>query len=182
MVKVVDDKHVEMLSQKAGKDVGKSTLTVSDGGNMLTEAWTYYGNPSGGPVSGTSTSTRVGKAPAGANAISGSWRSDKTDIDTSDALIFTYKTSGGDMLSMTTPTGQSYSAKLDGKEVPFVGDPGTTGVSVKRVGDAIEETDYRDGKVISVGKMTVSADGKTMTIESDDKLHGTKSTYYAVKQ
>ena len=83
---------------------------------------------------------------------------------------------------MTTPTGQSYTAKLDGKEVSFVGDPGTTTVSLKRIGDSVEETDYRDGKPISVSKMTVSADGKSMTIEVDDKLHGTKSTFYAIKQ
>ncbi|HVO62472.1 MAG TPA: hypothetical protein VMT53_16165 [Terriglobales bacterium] len=182
MVKVVDEKHVEMASQKSGKDVGKSSLSVSADGNTLTETWTYYGNPEGGPVTGTSTSTRVGKMPAGANAISGAWRNDKIDVATGDALIFTYKTSGGDSLSMSSPTGQSYSAKLDGKEVPFVGDPGTTGVSLKRVGDAIEETDYRDGKAISVSKMTVSADGKTMTMEVDDKLHGTKATYFATKQ
>ena len=46
-------------------------MTVSDDGNTLTSNWTYYGNPTGGPVSGTDTQTRVGKAPAGANAISG---------------------------------------------------------------------------------------------------------------
>ena len=61
--------------------------------------------------------------------ISGSWRDAKQDVATSDAVTFTYKTSGGDTLSMTTPTGQSYTAKLDGKEVPFVGDPGVTTVS-----------------------------------------------------
>ncbi len=57
-----------------------------------------------------------------------------------------------------------------------MGDPGTTSVSLKRIGDSIEETDKRDGKVVSVAKMTVSADGKTMTIAVDDKLHGTTST------
>jgi hypothetical protein len=182
MVKVVDDKTVETATSKGGKDAGKSTMTVSADGNTLTSNWTYYLNPSGGPVSGTDTQTRVGKAPAGAHAISGSWREAKADVATSDALLFTYKTSGGDTLNMTTPTGQSYTAKMDGKEVPYVGDPGTTTVSVKRVGDAIEETDYRDGKAISVGKMTVSADGKTMTVDVDDKLHGTKATYVAEKQ
>jgi hypothetical protein len=63
-----------------------------------------------------------------------------------------------------------------------VGDPGTTSVSLKRIGDSIEETDMRDGKAISVARMTVSADGKTMTIDVDDKLHGTEATYFAVKQ
>ena len=98
-----------------------------------------------------------------------------------DALLFTYK-SGGDSLSYSTPTGQSYTAKLDSTDAPYVGDPGTTSVSLKRIGDSIEETDKRDGKVISVSKMTVAPDGKTMTIVVDDKLHGTSSTYVAVKQ
>jgi len=30
--------------------------------------------------------------------------------------------------------------------------------------------------------MSVSADGKAMTIDVDDKLNGTKATYVAVKQ
>ena len=56
MVKVVDDKHVEMASQKDGKDVSKSTRTVSDDGNTLTINWTYYANPTGGPQSAAPTS------------------------------------------------------------------------------------------------------------------------------
>ena len=182
MVKVVDDKHVESASTKNGKDAGKVSMTVSDDGNTLTSNWTYYGNPTGGPVSGTDTQTRVGKAPAGANAISGSWREAKSDVATADALIFSFKTEGGDTMSYSTPTGQSYTAKLDGKDVPYMGDPGTTSVSLKRIGDAIEETDKRDGKVITVAKMTVAPDGKTMTIVVDDKLHGTTATYIAEKQ
>ncbi len=181
MVKVVDDKHVEFASQKAGKDVSTTTRTVSDDGNTMTIAWTYYGNPTGGPVSGTDHYKRVAKGPAGSNAISGSWRDEKTDVATADALAFSFK-SGGDSLSYSTPTGQSYTAKLDGTDAPYVGDPGTTSVSLKRMGDSIEETDKRDGKVVSVAKMTVSADGKTMTIAVDDKLHGTTATYIATKQ
>ncbi|HEY4931488.1 MAG TPA: hypothetical protein VII23_07945 [Terriglobales bacterium] len=181
MVKVVDDKHVEFASQKDGKDVAKTTRTVSDDGNTLTVAWTYFGNPTGGPVSGTDTLKRVAKAPAGANGISGSWRDEKSDVATADALIFTFK-SGGDSLSYSNPTGQSYTAKLDSTDAPYVGDPGTTSVSLKRIGDSIEETDKRDGKVMSIARMTVAADGKTMNIDVDDKLNGTKATYVAVKQ
>jgi hypothetical protein len=181
MVKVVDDKHVEFASQMGGKDVSKTTRTVSDDGNTMTIAWTYYGNPTGGPVSGTDHYKRVAKGPAGSNAISGSWRDEKSDVATADALAFSFK-SGGDSLSYSTPTGQSYDAKLDGTDAPYVGDPGTTSVSLKRIGDSIEETDKRDGKVVSVAKMTVSADGKTMTIAVDDQLHGTTSTFVATKQ
>ena len=180
-VEVLDDRHVNSESQKAGKQVSVVKRTVSDDGKTLTEEWTYYANPEGGPVSGTDVLTRVGKAPAAGNAVSGSWREEKGDVATGDALLFTYK-SGGDSLSMTTPTGQSFEAKLDGKDYPMVGDPGVTTVSLKRIVNDIEETDKRDGKVIYVSKMSVSPDGKTMTIEVDDKLHGTKSTYYAIKQ
>lgn len=180
-VTVIDDRHISTEEHKGDKPMSDGKWSVSDDGSTLTIAWTDYSNPAGGPVSGTSTFTRVAKAPAGANAVSGSWRQAKLDIATGDALLFTNKTTG-DSLSMTTPTGQSYNAKLDGKQVPYVGDPGTTTVSLKRIGDAIEETDYRDGKVISVGKSTVSADGKTMTTVVEDKLHGTTATYVAVKQ
>ncbi len=180
-VDVVDDRHVNSESQKAGKQMSAVKRSVSEDGNTLTEEWTYNGNPTGGPVSGTDTMKRVAKGPAGSNAVSGSWREEKADVATADALVFTFK-SGGDSLAMTTPTGQSYDAKLDGKDVPYVGDPGTTSVALKRIGDSIEETDKRDGKVISVSKMTVAPDGKLMTIAVDDKLHGTTLTYIAEKQ
>ena len=55
-------------------------------------------------------------------------------------------------------------------------------MSLKRIGDSIEETDKREGKVISVARMKVSKDGKTMTIDLEDKLNGTKATYIAEKQ
>ena len=181
-VTVIDDRHISSEEQKGDKQISNGKWSVSEDGRALTIAWTDFSNPAGGPVSGTSTFTRVGKAPAGANAISGSWRQAKLDVATADALLFTYKTGGGDSFSMTSPTGQSYNAKLDGKQVPYVGDPGTTTVSLKRIGDSIEETDYRDGKVIAIGKSTVSADGKTMTTEVEDKVHGTKATYVAEKQ
>ena len=180
-VAVIDDRHINTEEQKDGKPASDGKWSVSEDGSTLTIAWTGYSNPVGGPVSGTATFTRVGKAPAGANAISGSWRQSKFDTATATVLTFTFK-SEGDSLSYSTPTGQSYTAKLDGKDVPYVGDPGTTSVSLKRIGDAIEETDKRDGKVISAAKMTVSPDGKTMTAVVDDKLHGTTATYVAVKQ
>jgi hypothetical protein len=71
---------------------------------------------------------------------------------------------------------------VDSQDAPYVGDPGTTSVSLKRIGDSIEETDKREGKVISVARMKVSKDGKTMTIDLEDKLNGTKATYIAEKQ
>jgi hypothetical protein len=84
---------------------------------------------------------------------------------------------------MSNPTGQSYTAKLDGTDAPYKGDPGTTSVSVKKVDqNTLEETDKRDGKVIAVARITVSADGKALAVAVEDKLHGTSSHFTALKQ
>jgi hypothetical protein len=126
--------------------------------------------------------TRVAKGPAGSNAISGSWRTTSVENVSDNGLMFTYKTDG-DSLSMTSPTGQSYTAKMDGTNAPFHGDPGVTQVSVKKLGkSAMQETDKRDGKVISVAKMTVAPDGKSMHVAVNDKLHGTSTSFVAMKQ
>jgi len=56
-------------------------------------------------------------------------------------------------------------------------------VSVKKTGpNSFEETDKREGKVISVTRMTVSADGKSMKVVNDDKLHGTQNEITLEKQ
>jgi len=181
-VKVVDDHNVDMTTKKAGNVVGQSKNMVSSDGDLLTVSWTYSGNPQGGPISGKDVLKRVAKGPAGANLLSGSWRDEKTEDMPDSAVTFTFKSSGDEM-SYSTPTGQSYTAKLGGGEAPYKGDPGTTSVSLKKINDrTIEETDMRDGKPISVARITVSSDGKKMTIDVTDKLHGTTSKFIADKQ
>jgi hypothetical protein len=97
-------------------------------------------------------------------------------------MTVTYKATE-DGLSMTDPLGDSYTAKFDGKDYPYKGDPGTTSVSLKKIdANTIEETDKRDGKVISVTRITVAPDGKTMTLNFDDKLHNSNAKWTAQKQ
>ena len=56
-------------------------------------------------------------------------------------------------------------------------------ISLKRVGnDTIEETDKRNGKIVSISRMTVSQDGKSIKVEYTDKERGTKTTYTMEKQ
>ena len=181
-IKVVNDHEIEETDKKNGKTVATSTMTVSPDGNTLMFSFSDSSNTNADPVTGKGEATRVAKGPAGSNAISGSWRTTKMENISDNGLMWTYKVSG-DELTMTTPTGQSYTAKLNGPQAPFKGDPGTTSVSVKMMGkNTLEETDYRDGKAISVAKMVVAADGKTMKIMVDDKLRGTKSEFTAMKQ
>ena len=181
-IKVISDHEIEETDKKNGKTVGTSKLTVSPDGNTLTFEFSDSSNTNGAPVTGKGEETRAAKGPAGSNAISGSWRMVKIENLSDNATTWTYKVNG-DELTMTTLTGQSYTAKLDGTEAPYKGDPGTTSVSVKQMGkNTIEETDKRDGKVISVARITVAADGKSMTIAWTDKLHGTTGQFLAEKQ
>ncbi len=181
-IKVVDDRTVEEVDKKNGKTVATSKTVVSPDGTTATFEFSDSSNTNGDPVTGKGTAKQVAKGPAGSHAISGSWVTSKMDTLSDNGLAITYKVEG-DSLSMTNPTGQSYVAKLDGTEVPYKGDPGITSVSVKRMGkNSIEETDKREGKVIGVAHVTVGADGKTMTLKFEDKLHGTSSQVTATKQ
>jgi hypothetical protein len=136
---------------------------------------------SGTPVKGSTVSKRLAKGPPGSHAISGSWKAQKVGMSDNMAL-FTYKVNG-DVLTMTSPTGTSFTAKLDGTEAPYKGDPGTTSVRVKLIGtDTLEETDLRDGKILYVSRMTVGSDGKTAKVVTDDKRQNTTSSLDAVKQ
>jgi len=181
-IKVVDDRTIEEVDKKNGKTVTTSKTVVSQDGKTAMFEFSDSSNTNSDPGTGKGSSTQVAKGPAGSHAISGSWVTSKMETLSDNGLTVTFKVEG-DSLSMTSPTGQSYVAKLDGTEAPYKGDPGTTSVSVKRVGkNTIEETDNRDGKIISVTRMTVAADGKTMTAKVEDKLRGTNSQFTATKQ
>ena len=181
-IKVVDDRTIEEVDKKNGKTVTTGKTVVSADGKTATFEFTDSSNTNAAPVTGKGSQTQVAKGPAGSHAISGSWVTAKLDTLSDNGLVVTFKVDG-DSLKMSNQTGQSYVAKLDGTEAPYKGDPGTTSVSVKSVGkNTIEETDKRDGKVIGVSRMTVAADGKTMTAKFEDKLRGTSSQFTATKQ
>jgi len=71
-----------------------------------------------------------------------------------------------DGLKTSRPTGEHYDAKFDGKEYPFEGDPAVSKVVLRKIGpQSIEETLKRvDGKIESTNRMTVSPDGRTLTM------------------
>ena len=182
-IRVVNSHEIEEIDKKGGKVVSTATTIVSAGGKTETFTFKDSSNTNGGsPVTGTIEATKVAEGPAGSHAISGSWRIAKPASLSDNAIVWTYKVSGGE-LTMTNPTGQSYTARLDGTEAPMKGDPGVTGVSVKLLApNTLQETDKRDGKVISVWTMTVSADGKTAEAIAEDKLSDRKSELAITKQ
>ena len=149
-------------------------------GKTLTVTFTDSSTPNAPPVKGSLSETRVAAAPAGAHAISGSWKPDKYNSVSEEGLTVTYKLDG-DKLHMSSPAGSSYDAN-DGTDAPVKGDiGGHDGVGQKLADNSFEETSKRDGKVVSVATFTVGADGK-MNVTSEDKLANSTMKYVADKQ
>lgn len=178
-IRIVNNNSVERTSKKAGKIVGTTAATVSADRNTLTEEWVDYTGAQ--PAKGTTASKRRTAGPAGSHALSGTWQPDKFS-DGSDSLVTVKYQSTADGLKMEW-NGQSYDAKFDGKEYLTKNDPGNTMVSLKRIdANTIEETDRRNGKVTDIIRITVSADGKSLTVVDTDPVRKTKMTYTMVKQ
>lgn len=177
-VKVDDDHNVTRTNQKGGKTTGTSKYSVSADGNTLTVS---FNDTSGTkPVTGSYTETRVAPAPAGAHAVSGSWKQQAYNSVSDEGLTVTFKLDG-DTLHMTAPTGQSYDATVGGPDVPIKGDIGGTTAAVTKSGDSLVETDKRNGKVISVTTMTPGSDGK-LHVVNEDKQGGSTAKFDMNKQ
>jgi hypothetical protein len=179
-VTLVDAHTIKFVYKKDGRVTGDELDSVSPDGKIMTSATSNY--PANGQVThATAKLKRVGVLSLGVHATSGNWQV-LNFTDTENDLLTTY-TTNGDELTMTDPTGDSYTAKFDGSDYPYKGNYGVNAVSLKRI-DArtIEETDKRDGTVVGVYKMTISPDGKSMTIVAHDPRNDTTSTFVAMKK
>jgi hypothetical protein len=180
-VKVLDDYTVEMKTYNGTKLQSERKFKVAADGHKLTEELVNYDGPK--PEKATFASTRVEAAPAGAASISGTWKPDQANTTMPPEFLTVTYAETSDGLKMSSPVGQSYDAKFDGKAVPIVGDTAKTMASIKRIdAQTIEETDTRNGKIIDVSTAKVSSDGKTIYVVDKDLLHGTTTTLTAVKQ
>ncbi len=180
-VREVDPKTLAFTTKKGGTVDFEQTRTVSADGKTLTVKTTSHPMNNPQSVTATTTATRVGMAPSGVHTASGSWRTTKIE-ESENGLATTYK-SNGDELTMSDPTGVSFTSKLDGTDSPVNGAYTFDTVSLKKIdARSIEKTEKRGGTVVEVSKMTVSSDGKKMTVVSTNKLTDRTSTYIATKQ
>jgi hypothetical protein len=171
-VKIVDTRTVEEIEKKNGQVVSDEKFTVSDDGNTVTDE---FGN-------WKLLMSRVEKAPTGAHELSGSWQPLKMESMSDKELLVTYKLEG-ESFSMSRPTGQSYSAKLDGADAPYKGDSDTNSVALNRIDkNTIEETAKLNGKVISVTRLTVAPDGRSITVSVRDLQDGSTNQFVMQRQ
>jgi hypothetical protein len=161
-VREVDSRTAAFVTRMDGKIVLEYTRTISADGNTLTVKST--GHPKDGDQMTTAETAfkRVKPGLVGAHEISDSWQESKYPVSEND-LLATYKSSGN-KLSMSAPTGESFTLKPDGKDYPISGSYYSNSISLKRIDErTIEQTYKRDGKVVGASTTTVSLDGQKLT-------------------
>jgi hypothetical protein len=178
-VKEVDAKSIATVTKKAGKVMAEQTRTVSADGKTLTLKSTSHPMASDQTVTVETTAKRVGIAPSGVHAVSGSWLVEKIK-ESDNGTTFTVK-SGADGLTYSEPTGETFTAKLDSTEAPVTGAYAYNTVSLKKAdAKTIEATFKRDGTLVEVVTLTVN--GKSMTRVASNKITDRTATYTATKQ
>jgi len=178
-VRILDSSSIEFTMKKEGKLTFVCTETVSPDGQTMTEKFTNTMEAE--TVTGKADFTRVGKGPAGSHALSGEWRMDTVKNATRAGTLTIIQTTTDGM--RFSDGSQSYEVRFDHTDRPASGDSAPTTVSVKLIDDyTIEETSKENGKVVGVKRMTVSKDGRSMTVNTADRKRGTAMTYTAEKE
>jgi hypothetical protein len=171
-VRIVDSRTVVLIEKKNDRVVSDETFAVSSNGDTATDEFANW----------KVIMNRISKGPSGSHALSGSWQQVRMESISDKGLLVTY-TLQDDTLSMSRPSGQSYTASLDGADAPYTGDPGINRVSVRAAGvNTIEETDKLDGKITSVARMRVAPDGKSMIVVLKNAQGRTTGQFTAKKQ
>jgi len=178
-VQQLDAHAVEIIAKKAGKTMFMEFVSVSPDGSSLTQ--TIKDTTEADTVTIETLARRVDKGPPDAHAISGVWRAYQSKRSSNGSLI-TYKcTKEG--FSGETPIGEKFSARFDGKFYPVEDDPGQTLVAAKLVNrNTVELTHKRKDKIVSVARLSVAPDGKTLHVLFENKDAGTTTVFDFHKQ
>ncbi len=177
-VRILDNRSVKFTMKKDGKTTFECVETVSPDDRTMTEEFTNTAEAE--TVTGKASFTRLALGPVGSNALSGKWSMQTVKNSTSAGTLTTYQSIAGGM--KISDGSESYDVKFDGKDYPAGRDVHAT-VSLKLIDEyTLEETDKQDGKMMTVARMTVSKDGRSMRVESSDKQRGSTMTYTAEKR
>ena len=156
--------------------------TLAPDGRTMSTSWTTTDNAKGETITGKGVMARTSPAPMGAHATSGGWRR-TNDAQLSDQVLTLMLKMDGNALTMTQPTGETYTAVVGGAMVPLQGDTANTMVKVTRGGPmTLVETDYRGGKPVSRFTMIAQPGGKTMKFIGTDLKANATSEFTGIRQ
>jgi hypothetical protein len=136
-----------------------------------------------GPLRTEYLAARAAPGPAGAHAVSGTWRGVRY-VSVPVQLRTTVLTDSGDRLGYRTGTGFSYTARYGAGFVPIQGPyDGSLSVVVRKTGpNQVVETRRRGGKDVQLRTYTVAPGGRRMEIATTDLATDTTFRITARKQ
>jgi hypothetical protein len=161
-VRIIDSYRVEIIQKKAGTIIERYLFTAN--ASYQEVLMTTYPDSGGTGVTARVVDKRIAPIVPGMHPTSGTWLMQQPDnISDEASTIVLEQTSDG--LAMSAGSGEHYLAKFDGKDYPDQGTTETDVVSLRHM-DArtIEETDKLKGKVVSVNRLSLSPDGKTLNV------------------
>src|SRR5215469_5504104 len=178
-VRIVDDRTVEIILKKAGKTMFTELDAVSADSKTLTQV--VKDTTEAQAVTIETVSRRLAKGPDGSHALSGSWQAYKVNRSKNGSVITYRCTAYG--FSARTSLGERFDAKFDGNFYPVEDDPAHTMVMLKLLdSNTVEQTNKREGKIVSVLRLTVAPDGKTIHASYENKEDNTTTRSEMRKQ
>lgn len=173
-VRSLDPHVVQIIAKKASKTMYLEIASVSPDGAILTQV--IKDSTEADTVTIQTLARRLEKGPPDAHAVSGSWRAYQT-VRSSNGSLITYKCTP-EGFSGQTPLGEKFDAKFDGNFYPVEDDPGHTMVAAKLLDpNTVELTHKRNDKIVSVARLSVEPDGKTLHVAFENKDAGTTTTF-----
>ena len=178
-VQAVDAHTVLLIAKKAGRTMFTEVDSVTQDGKTLSQM--VKDTTEAETVTIETQSHRLEGGSAGSHTTSGIWKAFKASRSLNGSLI--KYTCTKDSFSAETPLGERYTAKFDGQFYPVEDDPGHAMVSAKLL-DArtVELTSKRNGKIVSVSRLSVAPDGNSIHAVFENKESGSKTAFDFEKQ
>ncbi len=158
-VTVVGPDEWRAVRKKDGRVQIRGIWKLSKNGNTLYDDFTFY--------SDNSRITHLGyvyQRRGGGSGFAGDWVSTSEQVDT--VYVVQVRSYQGDGLSIISLSeGVTKNVKFDGKDYPNAGSGMNVVSSVRRLNQrTVELTDKSGGKVVDTQEISISEDGKTLTM------------------
>jgi len=153
----------KIVRKRGGRIVLTAIWKLSDDGKTLTDTFTSY-QPDGS-TSRIDLAYKRAEGSASSSEIPGTWETTEEKLDS--AFELEIRPNEADGLSLSSGGGSATNLRLDGKDYPPSGANPASGsaTSSRRLGDhSIELTKKLKGKIVETREITVSPDGKTLTM------------------
>jgi hypothetical protein len=146
------------VRKKDGRVEIKGIWKLSNDGNTLHDDFTFIAD------NGKTTHlVYVYERRGGGSGFAGDWVSTSEQVDS--VYVVQVRPFEGDGLSFITAGGGTKNVKFDGKDYPNVGSRANMVSSARRMSErTIELTDKMGGKVVDEQEVSLSQDGKTLTM------------------